>query len=268
MSSPFPAEIVDQIIDHLHAHPKVLGACALVSRAWLGSSRFHGFMSIVLKSKNIHAFFELTDSSCCTIIPQIRHLSLVEGGNDPGDKNWLDENAVRIPSFDLDSMSFINVNWDTLSTGAEAALLSFFPKLKSLRFLECYFSSFTHLAKLVTACPMLETIRLPLATFESIPGCISGEFPVPPSSLSTLEVCAGAIEPLLNWLLSCTHVPPLETVEFGWIEKGSQMHMIKELAKAVGSSLKHIKLGIALEVRDRGQSRLFIACFKTDKFLS
>ena len=43
MSHPFPPEILDQIVDHLHDEPATLGACCLVSKSWVPRTRLHLF---------------------------------------------------------------------------------------------------------------------------------------------------------------------------------------------------------------------------------
>lgn len=44
----FPPELIDIIIDHLHADNKSLAACTLVCRSWLPSSRYHLFSTITV----------------------------------------------------------------------------------------------------------------------------------------------------------------------------------------------------------------------------
>ncbi|KAF9653706.1 hypothetical protein BDM02DRAFT_3107685 [Thelephora ganbajun] len=61
MSSYIPPELTDQIIDHLHNDSKSLNACALTTRDWLPSTRYHRFRSIRFHSaKKIHAFHRLS----------------------------------------------------------------------------------------------------------------------------------------------------------------------------------------------------------------
>ena len=51
MSCPFPPEIHDQIVDHLHDDPVALGACCLVSKSWVPRTRMHLFTNVKLSSK-------------------------------------------------------------------------------------------------------------------------------------------------------------------------------------------------------------------------
>lgn len=52
MQSALPAELYDNIIDHLHDR-KTLHASALVCRDWLPSARHHLFYTITLTTANI-----------------------------------------------------------------------------------------------------------------------------------------------------------------------------------------------------------------------
>ena len=47
---PFPQEILDLIIDHLHDEPATLKTSCLVSKAWVQRARKHLFAHIVLDS--------------------------------------------------------------------------------------------------------------------------------------------------------------------------------------------------------------------------
>lgn len=46
---PLPQELIELIIDFAHDDPRTLRSCALVCRAWLPSSRYHLFSSIIVR---------------------------------------------------------------------------------------------------------------------------------------------------------------------------------------------------------------------------
>ena len=48
MSCPFPPEILDLVVDHLHNKPKTLKMCCLVSKSWIPRTRKHLFAAITL----------------------------------------------------------------------------------------------------------------------------------------------------------------------------------------------------------------------------
>ncbi|RPD53069.1 hypothetical protein L226DRAFT_347986 [Lentinus tigrinus ALCF2SS1-7] len=80
LSKPhFPAELVDVVIDFLHDDPRTLKTCALVSRSWLISSRYHLFhtytISDRLKAQNCVIFFKITPD----VAPYVRRLEVKRG---------------------------------------------------------------------------------------------------------------------------------------------------------------------------------------------
>lgn len=89
-STPYlPQELVDSIIDHVDSDRNTLFACALVSRSWLHSSRYHLFDNI-----SFHPQANLPPQQLCAqlyhmlqespvIIPYIRHLQIFEGSVPP-----------------------------------------------------------------------------------------------------------------------------------------------------------------------------------------
>ncbi|KAJ7203971.1 hypothetical protein C8J57DRAFT_1407710 [Mycena rebaudengoi] len=95
-------ELTDQVIDHLHADPDALRACALVSSSWTPASQFHIFFSVNIHHntacrllcelishsphiesyvRNIYVYFESTrptfDALADLRLPELRRLSIV-----------------------------------------------------------------------------------------------------------------------------------------------------------------------------------------------
>src|ERR1700722_16931617 len=60
-----PSEIQDRIIDFLHDSKSTLLACALVCRAWVPTSRFHG--EILVTATNVDVITETLKEPNCTI---------------------------------------------------------------------------------------------------------------------------------------------------------------------------------------------------------
>lgn len=70
-----PQELIDHIIDQLHNNTTSLKACAVVSRAWLPSSRLHLLSQTQVNESHFHEFFKFTRD--CEHGPQyIRRLTL------------------------------------------------------------------------------------------------------------------------------------------------------------------------------------------------
>ncbi|KAJ7197516.1 hypothetical protein B0H12DRAFT_1245038 [Mycena haematopus] len=83
-----PLELMDRIIDCV-AIQKVkkvrgnLASCSLVCRRWTHRSRVHFFKDcrLLLHYHNAPAFAELLRSPCCTILPHVRQLTILNYGN-------------------------------------------------------------------------------------------------------------------------------------------------------------------------------------------
>ena len=71
-----PPELIDYIIDFLHAHKASLVACSFVGRKWVASSRLHLFESVYIRSSTIEQLLNLLASPLCTITTSIRRVSL------------------------------------------------------------------------------------------------------------------------------------------------------------------------------------------------
>lgn len=109
MSSPYlPQELVDTIIDHVHADHTTLAACALVSKSWLRSARYHLFASISLSSLSQS---RLPPNVLCAklygilkadpdIIPFIRSLQILDGGSSRSG-HWIIEEPTLPPLLKL-----------------------------------------------------------------------------------------------------------------------------------------------------------------------
>jgi len=54
MSCPFPPEILDHIVDHLHDEPAALRTCCTVSKSWVPRTRKHLFTRIEFNASKSH----------------------------------------------------------------------------------------------------------------------------------------------------------------------------------------------------------------------
>ncbi|KAM5544975.1 hypothetical protein V8D89_001086 [Ganoderma adspersum] len=63
MSTTFPNELMDRIIDHFYDDPKTLSACGLVCLGWIPSVRYHRFQDVQLEKDAIPAFHSLLKAS-------------------------------------------------------------------------------------------------------------------------------------------------------------------------------------------------------------
>ena len=89
-----PAEIIDIILDYLHADIPALRSAALTCKAWLASCRFHLFRRIVLSNRQ--RLDQFGDVLCGNplIASYVSHFWLQAGYEDP---HWLNEVPSCLP---------------------------------------------------------------------------------------------------------------------------------------------------------------------------
>lgn len=246
MSNLTPPEIVDQILDHLHADRTALETCALVCKDWLPTSRFHIFRSLRLHSNNIDAFFAITSSPNCTLLGHVQHLELIEGrGRFAYEKKWLNRGLPFLKAFypeSVKSLMIEELDWDGLSMESREVLLSTFSKLQTLSIYYSRFATFGQLANLLCKSPKLAELHLYAVR------CMEGTAPpvsllqqCPLSALCKLEVHTGPVSPLLPWLLTSDPVPQLSDVDFGCVVDEDDIRVTKAFLEALGSSVEHLK---------------------------
>jgi hypothetical protein len=75
--SQIPAELIDHIIDYLHADKDALVACSMVCKTWLPGTWHHVFGQILCTElSTIDRLFALINSPLSTITPYVRHLNI------------------------------------------------------------------------------------------------------------------------------------------------------------------------------------------------
>lgn len=132
-----PTELTDAIIDHLHDHKPSLQNCALVSSAWLSSSRYHLFYALrvrgELPGRGFTDFLAFLDEAP-HIRDYIRELTFrVNGGitsRSPAVRSvgpYILASVLKsLPA--LQAISLDNVSWDrNLITGADGRTVEAWP---------------------------------------------------------------------------------------------------------------------------------------------
>jgi hypothetical protein len=245
IASKTPAEIIDQIIDHLHSHPQALANWALVCRKFLPSSRLHAFETVRLHSTNSLTFCDLLESPHCTFVSFVRQLDLQEGrGRYESERMWFNKALPRLEalkSAPVEILSIAELRWDILSTESQASLLSTFQGIKHLSLSYSHFPTFNPLANLITSSPNLEVLVIDAVSSGALqPGTLCTN---PLFDLQNLTVNAGPITTLLPWLLTSSPTPRLTHVEFGCVVDRKEARVIREFVANLGSSVTHLELG-------------------------
>lgn len=112
-----PQELVDHIIDHLHQDIPTLGACTLVCRSWLDTTRLHKFATVTLDNRQAkHRSF----ATCPVAAPYVRTLRVTD--------TWSTALEHELSGcIGLHSLDLFNITIPTLSDSWPT-----FPLLKSL----------------------------------------------------------------------------------------------------------------------------------------
>ncbi|KAH9926624.1 uncharacterized protein BXZ73DRAFT_49237, partial [Epithele typhae] len=68
-----PGEVMDFVIDHLHADFPTLQACTLVCHAWLPAARFHLFNTLICEAAHGRTSTEFVNwaSACPAVAPYV-----------------------------------------------------------------------------------------------------------------------------------------------------------------------------------------------------
>lgn len=240
-----PAEIVDHIIDYLHAEPKALGICGLVCHNWLPCSRFHLFESVYLHPNNGLDFVSLTKNPHCTLISYVRDLDLTEGqGRSSYDKKWFNAGLPLLKVFPIRKLALHEVSWNTLYTESQATLFSMSLHLEHLHLSYCRFGSFDQLVRLLSAWPQLKRLQFFAVTCKIV---APSQRACPFSSLEKLEVDGGHVPQLLQWLLTSDPTPKISEVKFGCVIDMVQARCIQRFLAVVGPSVKLMELGFGIQ---------------------
>ena len=243
-----PAEIIDQIIDHLHSDPQALGSWALVCRKFLPSSRLHAFEAVYLRSHNGLTFCDLLESPHCTFVSFVRELYLQEGrGRSRLEQMWFNRAFPRLEalkSAPVERLSIQELSWDILCTESQASLLSTFQGIKHLSLSHSRFPTFNQLVKLITSSSNLEVLDMVAVSSGALqPGTLCKS---PLSDLQNIKVDSHTATTILPWLLTSSSIPQLTHVGFDYIADRQDAQITKEFVATLGSSVTHLELGFGM----------------------
>lgn len=169
MSSPFPQELIDIIIDFLHDDKPSLYACSLVCHNWLETSRIHKFSSCIVSNQQ-------SLNECPFSTPYLRKIRLT------GYSHTLPFNSFKRIS--LPALRFASADETTIPNMLEQ--LSVFPiyNLEELRLFRCKFENAQHLVDFICSFPSLNSLFISQVGWdgksaENMPAC-SGKTSLPP----------------------------------------------------------------------------------------
>lgn len=184
-----PAELINEIIGHLHGDKRALAACTTVCKDWTYTARCHLFAdSGVLNEQGLDRLLE----SCPVAIPFIRNVHLVG--------SYFLQDAYAQCKFDrVTSLSVQHFRWIHFTASDRTFITTQYAAIVRLKLNWGEFRDLHKFADFFCSFPCLETaivINLQTARY---PGTQPRNLPLPPK-LRCLEWRSAHTTAILNWL--------------------------------------------------------------------
>jgi hypothetical protein len=247
MTIELPQELIDEIFAHLAGDSASLGACSLVCRAWVSSSRRLLFETCTLDDTTVLAFRDfLRAPQGCTFLPHIRKIKATRYTWNPNDY-YFDEVATDMRRLTGVRTLELVLNVRTvaapididayLTTGFVAA----FPHVTRL---ECDFGgshrSPAPLVAMLCLFPALQVldIRDMFETLQDPPATA-----VPPRGLHSLQLSMRATDPILTWLHTFNHLPNVNSLTLPFLQYTCLQVVHAALQQARGA-IQHLDINL------------------------
>ncbi|KAF9443191.1 hypothetical protein P691DRAFT_680026 [Macrolepiota fuliginosa MF-IS2] len=277
-----PQELVDSIIEYVGDDRSTLCSCALVSRSWLHSSRYHLFANISLSP---HIQGNIPPQQLCAqlygvlqespaIVPYIRSLQIFDGGLPPHrTAQWISNERTLPPllkllthlrQLELSASSACNViQWKSLPFTLQNAICTLL-KLPSLTYLRLHSWTFPNLASIaavLSSCQHLKCLSLSaVAVCEDLDNTHHSE---PPDTIPNDEFSSGSDTANTRAPTPSLEVLTLDYVNFGYlgywlfappspisfsnlrelrISHSADPLVVEQILLSIGPSLEHLHL--------------------------
>ncbi|KAJ7844736.1 hypothetical protein B0H14DRAFT_2776066 [Mycena olivaceomarginata] len=265
-----PVELLDRIIDCV-AFQRVkrvrsnLAACALVCRRWTHRSRLNFFRNcrLLLHCHNASEFAKLLRSPCCTILPHVRQLTIMNLGS----SSWAPKHAFDDIVDDLrllvalESLKLSGTSWATHGVAPRRGFMAAFANVVELQISCPSLGDFGHALMILCAFPSLQRLFIYKFSLSDKAKPLSPPYPpytppawiqrneslIHPPPFSFLRINAPAMIPILHWLNwadSHRHLTRLELLlseaDDGIISAENLPPLQRYLSLC--SSLEHLKL--------------------------
>ena len=239
MTPIIPPELWDYIIDYLHDDMHTLGACCLVCRSWLLSSRFHLFATVQLYAFDIDTYLVAICAPGSTIPPYVRNLEVYNGRNEW--ESTVVINALpKLPQLSaVERLSLVHVAWDTLIPEAKERLFGLSRGLKALKLDHMDFLSIGQALHFISSAPLLEALSLGSVYFLSSEVLLA-DFPAPPVKRIIFDVNVH-LPVIIDWLCLWQPVPTVRSVRFD-VFKLEQIPCISDYLRRLGPLLEYLGL--------------------------
>lgn len=171
----FAQELVDFMIDFLHDDELTLGACALVCKQFIPSSRFHLFNTVLLRPHRAESFSDLLNSAHVTFLHHLHSVKIDEEIQvfvEPDDHHWDDcPSEFWLSVFDklppLRTVKTLSLGAIKLDKDCYSSLITAFGNITHLMLLSKRFDSRSDAMELLSGFPSMQTLSLANAVIES-----------------------------------------------------------------------------------------------------
>ncbi|OBZ68288.1 hypothetical protein A0H81_11766 [Grifola frondosa] len=264
----FPAELTDEIIDHLHDDQRALSSCSLTCRGWVTRARYNRFKSVEIYVKNWSGFKQLLDDYP-PIGDLVCSLSLV-GNAKHGYLSRSDPEAVRkmmrwanegIPAIlpllsRVTDLALLRID---LSGGIVEALINHLRSVETLRLTSCGAKDVSVLLTIIGPFPELQSVRVkswslldrtnllpphpsPLAS--SLHGALTTRLPsIKKFSMACRPVKDTTALAILQWLVDQSLYHSLSSLAIP-LQGGGEVATLDRVLKVVGPGLRKLEIGL------------------------
>ncbi|KAF7358872.1 hypothetical protein MSAN_01227400 [Mycena sanguinolenta] len=226
-----PPEVIDLIIDYLHDHPPTLRICSLISRDWLGGSRYHLFNGLYLPARSFSSFRNLLKSPYNTMGFHLRHLHAT------GLTHELTLLLSLLPSFSR--LHSLNIYGNPLRYDDRVMTTGIFPFIHSLALSRATLASYPTLSAFLSLFPALKTLTLDRIFFDS-----QDDLMPPTLNLDLDSIKITWAPGLFGWLRWTEFSLQAQSIDldFELLEGGFPVERLLEYFRSIGTHLLRLRL--------------------------
>ena len=245
-----PNELVDYILDFLHADRKTLKACSLTCRVWYPTARYHLYRQVHLTSPvACETFYQLLQSEETHHLGQFtRYLHIskaIAHATDDKSQDVIDHQRwssifSAVPNVEMFQMSFLEMD-NTFYTH----IVHNFARTTELTLQYCRFPSFGDFATVLLAFPSLERCTLRGISWEN--GQLAFTHTAPEQRETQIRIKGLTLgrdidlQPLVEWLLQERICDELQSIA-ACCAFESDAAVLGELLRAAAPTLKQVDL--------------------------
>ena len=244
-------EIIDMIIDQLHADRKSLSACSLTCKNWLTCSRYHLFSQVVLAPRDFSAFISFIERPSNSISHFVQWLVLDDVGNSLGHE-YTRTNISRLKLYlpSVRSLQLTNVN---LKSNILETIISTFFEIKELGLHLMAFDKFSDFVDLVCSFPLLESLSINQVKWlhSTTPASPHIRRLPPFFSMRFLDLCDSNAVDVAEWLFAQDSMPTVEILHFD-THRYEPNHAVRRIIESSGPTIRHLQFDLTFANEIRG----------------